>query len=191
MNKFEQFLKHRQSLLLQYKMGDLTKHEFIQENFDYVEKLNIKPFTRIDNIKKAVYNYHYYNVNAKYWQWVAKDPKNTPDQRKTYFNQSLNHYHQKDRATMALLRLIDFNAEAYYVNVKSRTLKNKLIEIVIKDPDILLELDAFHHINKFTDNDYLILHTKSTIIANLLKEYRILKDNKQKSLTDDYINQKY
>lgn len=182
MNKFERFLKHRQSLLLQYKMGDMTKHEFLQENFDYINKLDIKPFSRIDNIKKALYNYHYYNVNAKYWQWVAKDPKNTPSKRNACFRQSLNYYYQKDRATLALLRLIDFNAEAYYVNVKSRNLKNKLIEIVIKDPDILLEIDPYNHISKFTDNNYLILHTKSTSVANVLKENR---------LTDDYINQKY
>ncbi len=191
MNKFEQFLKHRQTLLLQFKMGDMTKNEFIQENFNYMNKIGIKPFNRIDNVKKAVYNYHYYNVNAKYWQWVANDPRNTAKERKAYYAQSHSYYHQKDRATLALLRLIDFNAEAYYVNVKSQVLKNKLIEIVIKDPDILLEIDAFHHINKFTDNDYLILHTKSSVIANVLRTKNILKNNKQQSLTDDYINQRY
>ena len=74
MNKFDRFLRHRQSLLLQYKMGDLTKNEFIEENFHYIERLGIQPFTRVDNIKKAIYNYHYHNVNAKYWQSIAKDP---------------------------------------------------------------------------------------------------------------------
>ena len=191
MNKFEKFLKHRQSLLLQYKMGDMTKHEFIQANFDYINKLDIKPFSRIDNIKKALYNYHYYNVNAKYWQWLARDPRTNPRGKDALIRRSLDCYYQKDRATLALLRLIDFNAEAYYVKVRSHKLKDKLIEIVVKDDDILLEIDPFNHLNIFSDNNYLILHTRSEIIANILRENRILKDSKQRSLTDDYINQKY
>lgn len=191
MNKFDKFLRHRQSLLVQFKMGDITKNEFIEENFVYMESLGIKPFSKIDNIKKAVYNYHYYNVNAKYWQWVANDPKNTDKERRSCYSESFNYYRLKDQATLSLLRLVDFNVEAYYVNVKSRLLKGKLIEIVIKDPDILLEVDAYHPLSGSTDTDYLILHTKSTTIAKALQENGILKENKQQSLTDDYINQKY
>ena len=175
MNKFDRFLKHRQILLIQYKMGDMTKNEFIEESYRYMENLGIKPFTRIDNVKKAVYNYHYYNVSAKYWQWLARDPKNTEKERQACLTEFLNYYHKKDNATLALLRLIDFNAEAYYVRVKSHKLKNKLIEIVIKDPDVLLEIDAFHSVSGLSDNDYLILHTKSIVIANALKANNILK----------------
>lgn len=191
MNQFDRFLRHRQSLLVQYKMGDMTKNEFIEENFRYMESLGIKPFTRVDNVKKAVYNYHYYNVNAKYWQWIANDRKNTEKERQAYYTESLNYYHQKDQATLSLLRLIDFKAEAYYVNVKSQLLKDKLIEIVISDPDILLEIDAYHPLSGSTDSDYLILHTKSNFIANALKTNGILRDDKRRSLTDNYINQKY
>ena len=191
MNKFDRFLKHRQILLIQYKMGDMTKNEFIEESYRYMENLGIKPFTRIDNVKKAVYNYHYYNVSAKYWQWIARDPKNTEKERQAYLTESLSLYHKKDNATLALLRLIDFTAEAYYVRVKSHKLKDKLIEIVIKDPDILLEINAFHSVSGLNDNDYLILHTKSSFIANALKANNILEDDKRKSLTDNYINQKY
>ena len=52
MSKFDRFLRHRQSLLIQYKMGDMTKNEFIENNYRYMESLGIKPFTRIDNVKK-------------------------------------------------------------------------------------------------------------------------------------------
>jgi hypothetical protein len=55
----------------------------------------------------------------------------------------------------------------------------------------LLEIDAFQPVSGFTENEYLILHTKSTAIANALKANGILKETKQQSLTDDYINQKY
>lgn len=51
-NKFNKFLQHRQSLLFQYKMGDLTKNEFIERNFDTISRLGIKPFWRIDNTKR-------------------------------------------------------------------------------------------------------------------------------------------
>ena len=72
-NKFNKFLQHRQSLLFQYKMGDLTKNEFIERNFDTISRLGIKPFWRIDNTKKAIYNYQYYNVLAKYYYRQAMD----------------------------------------------------------------------------------------------------------------------
>ena len=52
MNKFDRFFRHRQSLLLQYKMGDLTKNEFIEENFHYIERLGIQPFTRLTISRK-------------------------------------------------------------------------------------------------------------------------------------------
>ncbi len=191
MNPFEKFLNHRQSLLVQYKMGDLTKSEFIKESYFYMESLGIRPFTRIDNVKKAVYNYHYHNVNAKYWQWLKNDPRNTPKERQAYQIQSEEQYRMKDQVTLALLRLIDFNAEAYYVNVKSPNLKGRLIEIVIRDPDILLEIDSRHSLTGSTDTDYLILHSMGIGIANALRANGILKEDKRKSLTDGYINQKY
>lgn len=191
MDKFNKFLRHRQSLLIQYKMGDMTKNEFIEESYRYMESLGIKPFKKVDNIKKAIYNYHYYNVSAKYWQWIARDPKNPEKERQAYLTESLNYYYLKDSATLSLLRLIDFNAEAYYVKVKSNKLKDKLIEIVIRDPDILLEINAFYSVSGFSENDYLILHTKSAFVANALKANGILTEDKRKSLTDSYINQKY
>lgn len=172
-------------------MGDMTKSEFIEDSFQYMEGLGIKPFTRVDNIKKAVYNYHYYNVSAKYWQWIARDPKNSEKERRSYYSESLNLYYKKDGATLSLLRIIDFNVESYYVRVKSQKLKNKLIEIVIKDPDILLEINTFYSISGIGENDYLILHTRSDFIAKELKTNGVLYEDKRKSLTDSYINQKY
>lgn len=192
MNKFDQFLRNRQSLLIQYKMGDMTKNEFIEENFHYMESLGIQPFTRVDNVKKALYNYHYHNVNAKYWQRISNDPKNTDRQRQAYFTKSLEHYREKDHATLALLRLIDYKGvEAYYVNVKSPLLKGKLIEIVITDPDILLEINAFYSTYHSADHDLLILHTKSLGVAEALRKNGVLREDKRQSLTDSYINQKY
>jgi hypothetical protein len=189
MNKFERFLRHRQSLLTQYKMGDMTKNEFIEENYHYIESLGIRPFSRVDNIKKAIYNYHYHNINAKYWQRIANDPRNTEKERQAYYTESYNHYRQKDRATLDLLRLIDYKGvESYFVNVRSSLLKGKLVEIVINNPDVLLEINAY---GASFDQDLLILHTKSTGIIKELVANGVLAEDKRKSLADSYINQKY
>lgn len=48
-NKFEQFLQNRQSLIDQYKKGDLSKEEFIEANYRCINALGTKPFQRIDN----------------------------------------------------------------------------------------------------------------------------------------------
>ena len=191
MNKFDRFLKHRHSLLIQYRMGDMTKSEFIEDSYHYMGNLGIKPFKRVDNVKKAVYNYHYFNVSAKYRQWVGRDPKNSIKERNANYAESMNLYYQKDKTTLALLRLIDFNADAYYVRVKSHKLKNKLIEIVIKDSDVLLEINTLPFVGMLGENEYLILHSKSDFVANALKSNGILAPGKRKSLTDSYINQKY
>lgn len=190
-NKFDKFLQNRQSLLLQYKMGDLTKNEFIEANFNTIERLGIEPFKKIDNVKKAIYNYQYYNVLAKYYYSLAKDFPAGSKQRASFMEQSNNYYYEKDKVTMTLLRLLDFkNVEAYFVKVKSKKLKNKLFEIVIKDPDVLYEINALSFHNGM-DADDLVLHSKNPFILKRLKEEGVFLNEKKKSVADNYINQKY
>lgn len=192
LNKFDKFLQHRQSLLYQYKMGDLTKNEFIEENFYAIESLGIQPFKKIDNIKKAIYNYQYYNVLAKFYYRQAKDYPMGSKQWKQYHEQSNSYYHEKDMVTLTLLRLLDFkNVDAYFVNVRSKKLQNKLFEIVIRDPDVLLEINTLSRPFGGMEADDLILHSKNPFILNKLREEGVFRDKKQTSLTDSYINQKY
>lgn len=191
-NKFNKFLQHRQSLLFQYKMGDLSKNEFIQENFNTIERLGIKPFKRIDNIKKAIYNYQYFNVLAKYYYSLARDFAAGSKQKASYLAQSNSFYYEKDKVTMALLKLLNFrNIEAYFVKVKSKKLQNKLFEIVIKDPDALYEINTLSFPHGGMEADDLVLHSKSPFILNRLKEEGVFLDEKKRSVTDSYINQKY
>ncbi|HEY8421004.1 MAG TPA: DUF6648 family protein [Thermoclostridium sp.] len=191
-NKFNSFLQHRQSLLFQYKMGDLTKNEFIEANFETIERLGIKPFERIDNVKKAIYNYHYFNVLAKYYYSLAKDYPSGSKQRAGFLAQSNSFYHEKDKVTMALLKLLDFrNVEAYFVKVKSKKLQDKLFEIVIRDPDVLFEINTLSSPNGGMDAYDLVLHSKSPFILKRLKEEGVFLEEKKKSVADSYINQKY
>lgn len=173
-NKFDQFLVHRQSLIDQYAKGDLSKEEFIEENYKFINSLGIEPFKKIDNVKKAIYNYQYYNVIAKYYQKKAHDIGKRNESRTDFFEMANFYYSKKDQVTEKLLRILDFTGiEAYYVKVKSPNLKKKLFEIVVKN------------------YDNFILHSKSEKILNLLIEESIFTHEERKSLVDSYINQKY
>lgn len=173
-NKFEQFLQNRQSLIEQYEKGDLSKEEFIEANFNCIHSLDIKPFKKIDNVKKAIYNYQYYNVLAKYYQKRAHDV-NKRHEGRDEFMELVNHYYsRKDQVTEKLLKLLDFTGiEAYYVKVKSPNLKNKLFEIILKE------------------YDNIILHSKNEFILEMLKRENAFTDEVRDSLIDSYINQKY
>ena len=189
-NKFEQFLQYRQSLLIQYRMGDLSKHEFIMESFHHLEHLDIRPFERIDNVRKAIYNYHFYNVRAKYWQRMAASSRIPEGERQAYHSAAIDEYKMKDQATLRLLRLIDFKGvEAYPVVVRSVKLKESLIEILLTDPDVLLDVRAIQPMDAAVDGDDLILHTRSHSITNVLREYGVFHEKKRHSLTGRYINQ--
>ena len=189
-SKFEQFLQYRQSLLIQYRMGDLSKHEFIMESFHHLEYLDIKPFERIDNVRKAIYNYHYYNVRAKYWQRLAASPRLPESERQACHSAANEEYRMKDKATVRLLRIIDFKGvEAYPVIVHSKKLKDSLIEILLTDPDVLLEVRAIQPMDAAVDGDDLVLHTRSAWIADLLRENGVFQEKKRHSLTGHYINQ--
>lgn len=173
-DKFEQFLKNRQNLIDQYTKGDLSKDEFIEANYNCINALDIKPFQKVDNVKKAIYNYQYYNVLAKYHQKRAHDVNKRNDSHYDFIELSNYFYSKKDSVTQKLIKILDFQGiEAYFVKVKSPTLKHKLFEIVLKD------------------YDNIILHSTSVNILNQLIYENVFINEERKSLIDNYINQKY
>lgn len=176
-NLFEEFYERRSFLIRQYEMGDLTKREFLEENFDSVRRLNLKPFSRIDSFEKGMFNYQYYNSLAKYYRMLAKDVRHTRKHNRYYnyyFNKGNNYYHEKDRATLKLIEYLDFEGmEAYYIKVESKGLKGKLYEIVLHD------------------YKEAIFHSKAEWLKEILIEREIFVEEKRKSLIDDYINQVY
>jgi hypothetical protein len=174
---FETFFQNRSSLIIQYTNGDITKKEFLEYNFDFVQEMNIKPFSRIDSFEKGMYNYQYYNVLAKYYTMLAKDIRRSGKHSKyyTYYkNMGNEYYHQKDRATLQLLRFLEFeNVEAYFIQVESKFLQDKLYEIVL------------------LDYKEAIFHSKSYWLLGILKEEGVFLEGKKKSLIDGYINERY
>lgn len=174
MNPFEKFHFNRKSLIDMYNKGDLTKEEFIEQNHACIIWLNIKPFKKIDNLKKGIYNYQYYNAMAKYYQKRAHDLPKSHAGKSDFFDLAEYYYSKKDDSTFRLLKHLDYqNMEAYYVKSSSPTLSNKLFEIVIHD-----------------DED-IILHSVNQGILNALKYENVFSDETRKSLIDTYINRRY
>ncbi|RKD22375.1 hypothetical protein SAMN02745883_00784 [Caminicella sporogenes DSM 14501] len=177
-NVFDKFFANRNSLIIQFHNGDISKREFIEEHYHFMQRLNLKPFKNgIDSFEKGIYNYQYYNMYAKYCYMKSKDRKlieKHPKVAREYGRKAGYYYHQKDKSTLKLLEYIDFkNVEAYYIKVKSKVLRNKLYEIVLKD------------------YDNIILHSKSEYMLKRLKEEGVFKNEVRKSLIDSYINTKY
>lgn len=174
---FETFFDHRSSLIVQFKNGDISKREFLEGNFEFVQKMKVRPFSKIDSYEKGMYNYQYYNVLAKYYAMLASDIRRSGKFDKHYMqyvNQANYYYNEKDKATLQLLRFLNFeNVEAYYVKVESKYLQDKLYEIVLKD------------------YSYAIFHSKSKWLLNILKKEGVFVGGKKKSLIDEYINEKY
>ncbi len=172
MNALQKYFVYRQSLIDQYIKGDMTKREYLNKNFDAVLALNIKPFKNVDSVDKGLFNYQYYNAMAKD---ARMDSYGFEDREMgRLYNEKCNYYYgKKDRATMKVLELKDFNGvRAYFIKVRSKGFKNKLIEIVLDDYN-------------------MILHSTSDAILTRLKEENVFEDGVKRSLIDGYINQKY
>lgn len=176
-NAFERFYERRSSLIRQYEMGDLTKREFLEENFQSVQNTQLDPFVRVDSFEKGLFNYQYYNSMAKYYRMLAKDVKNKKKHKKNYqlyFDKGSNYYHEKDKAALALMEFIDFEGvEAYYIKVKSKGLQNKLYEIVL------------------VDHKEAIFHSKAEWLKDKLVEKGVFQEKMRRSLIDQYINDSY
>ena len=174
---FDTFFDNRDSLIVQFRNGDISKREFLKSNFDFVQNMGVKPFDRIDRFEKGMYNYQYYNTLAKYYSMMGVDLKregNNYKYFKDYLNKAHYFYNEKDKTTLKLLRFLEFkNTEAYFISVESKKLKNKLYEIVL------------------TEYEYAIFHSKSTWLLKILRKENVFIEEKKKSLIDGYINEKY
>lgn len=163
---------------MQFANGDITKKEFIEEHYNYIVKMKLEPFKNgIDSFEKGIYNYQYYNMLAKYCYMKSKDRKlrsKHPYVARKYEQKADHNYQQKDWSTLKLLEYLEFeNVEAYFIKVRSKTLKNKLFEIVFKD------------------YESIILHSQSEMLLSRLREEGIFSEMSKVSVIDHYINQKY
>jgi hypothetical protein len=173
MNAIQKYFKYRQNLIDQYMKGDMSKREYLKKNYNAVVYGNIGPFSNMDTVEKALFNYQYYNALAKEQKSISTSRDMDYELKRDFLEQSNYYYKKKDRATHAVLRMLDYRGtEAYFVKVRSKYLKGKLFEIVIEDTDI-------------------ILHSTSPFILNSLREEGVFSEESRKSLIDEYVNHRY
>lgn len=175
---FDKFSENRESLIHQFKKGDISKKEFIEEHYFFIQRLNLKPFKYgIDSFEKGLYNYQYYNMLAKYSYMKAKDVKlqrKHPKMVGKFLEETQYFYRQKNRATLKTLEYLEFkNMEAYYIKAKSPMLDNKLVEIILGD------------------YEGIVLHSVSKSLVERLRDEGVFTEIKKRSIIDKYINEKY
>jgi len=172
MNVIQKYFRHRQNLIDQYVRGDMSKAEYLEANLNAVLALDIPPFRKIDSLDKGLYNYQYFNAMAKDARAFSAGYDDY-DLRREQLDEANDYYQQKDQATMAVLKLLEYrNVQAYFINVRSKYLKGKLFEIVIEDYQ-------------------MILHSANALILKRLREECVFTEGTRTSLIDGYINQKY
>lgn len=173
MNAIQKYFRYRQSLIDQYAKGDMTKREYLQRNYEAVVYGDIGPFRNMDTTEKALFNYQYYNALAKENKTISTARDMDYDLKQDYIEKSNYYYSKKDKATLTVLRMLDYKGvEAYFVKVKSKFLKGKLFEIVIEEEDV-------------------ILHSTSPLILKCLREEGVFQEVSKKSLIDEYVNHRY
>lgn len=173
--KLEKFLEYRKKSIEQLQKGLLNRGEYLESNYNFIQDLNLKPFSQISSYEEAIYNYQFYNTLAKASLSNAEAADKRRDKKKkTYFlNLKDNYYCEKDKATYAIVSLTDSKSMlAYYIETDSMGLRDSLYEIHVKD------------------REYCILHTKSEKIKTLLAEKKIKIAKKRKSLINEYVNNK-
>jgi len=160
LNEIQKYFKYRQSLIDQYVKGDMTKREYLSLNLEAVLTLRDKPFNIVDSLEKGLFNYQYFNA-------LAKECKNIDPIKADYY------YSKKDRATLSVLRILDFKGiEAYFIRVRSSALRGRLFEIIIQEYQ-------------------MILHSASSDILERLRHENVFTEETRQSVIDGYINQRY
>lgn len=176
-NLFEKFFEQRESLIFQYKKGDLTKKEYIEESHAYLIQQDVKPFKNVDSFEKAVFNYQYYNIMAKYFHMKSESLKNSakhPELSRKYQEKRDKHYYLKDKMTWRAAEIKDFyELEAYFIKVSSSHLKRVLYEVV------------------FTEHPTVVFHSKSHWLRDRLQQEGVFSDRIRRSVIEKYVNEKY
>lgn len=162
-----QFIIKRNEIIEKLDNGEISKDEFLEENYILLNRLSMKPFLKIDIVEKGIYNYQYYNILAKYHNNLANS-SNGKNMKvyKREINKVNNYYYEKDRVVLETLELMNYEEiESYYIELYSKRLKNSIFEIVL----INYEKAIFHSMNKDISN----ILTKKNILKNEIRQSKI------------------
>lgn len=175
--KLEKFDRWRKEAIDLLTDGSIDKNEFLDINYEYIRKMELKPYSQINNILEGIYNYQYYNILAKRANNEANKFLNNPKKKRIYtryINDRENYYCLKDHTTKSIIKLVDYeNIESYYIRLLSKRLTGKIFEIVL------------------LDYDKVILHSKDKNILEDLKYHQVFDDTVQLSKINEYVNRSY
>lgn len=172
-DKLKSFIKLRNDYINELDQGETSKQEFNERNDKLYIELNLKPFSILDTFEKALFNYNYYNTKAKIALFNANKYREQKKDRKykRELNLKNNYYDEKDKASVAMIKLEDpEKIEAYYINLHSRNLASSIFEVYFKA------------------REKVILHSKSEEIKELLISLGVFKDEVRDSIIDSYVN---
>lgn len=171
-----EFFRHRAETIAALSRGEISKRAYISENCRFLQKLH-DPFSPMETVAEAMYNYQYYNMMAKGYLMDADDcdkEERFARHKQSFLDSAHQCYKDKDKATMRLLEIHGpESVKAYYVETESDKLRGKLFEIVIEDLE-----DA-------------IYHSKSFKIKAWLQSFGVFASGLQPSVLEEYINEKY
>lgn len=171
------FIEKRNLYIDQLDEKEITKEEFLNLNFLLLDQLSMTPFLTISTYEQGLYNYHYYNTLAKYYNTRRNQihSRNKKDRSyKELTNKCMNYYREKDRALGEILRIKNYKGViAYYVKVFSTRLqRERLFEIYLED------------------EEKAIFHTFDKKILEGLKNHHCFLEEERISLIDNYVNNK-
>lgn len=175
--KLEKFDSWRKKTIDLLTSGCIDKNEFLDINYDYISKLDLKPYSNIENILQGIYNYQYFNILAKKSNNQANKYLHNPKKKRLYaryINDRENYYCLKDHTTKAIIKLVEYkHIESYYIKLLSKRLTGKIYEIVL------------------LDYDKVILHSKDIKILEELKKHHVFDESIQLSKINEYVNRSY
>lgn len=170
------FYKRRSKLIEDYTRGEMSKREFIINNFQLAHQMS-GPYVKVDSFEKALFNYQYYNCMAKHYSMMASQCKKSKKNKRTYnryFSLGNSFYEKKDDVVCQILEILNYEfIQAYPIQTDSERLDDKLFEIVA-----LKRKEA-------------IFHSISPKIRKILCDKGLFDINKRPSLIAEYINDTY
>lgn len=175
---YKEHFESRNRIINRLEEGKIDKQEFILENLSCYEGKNfLRTPKRFGSLEEGLYHYQFHNSKAKYYKWKHMEYAGENQiLALEYKNKSLSHYEQKEEVTLLLLR--DFyldcgDISAYYLNMNSKFLDGKLVEIV------------------FHEREKVVLHSLDKRVIDFLKLHSILKKEPRSSLIDGYVNERF
>ncbi len=173
----ERFFERRNQLIDRLTAGEIDKNIFLKENLLLIRQWDIRPYGEIHTFLAGMYNYQYYNILAKEAHIIVTRWQDHPKKKRLCSRQrSLrdSYYSEKDKATMGILTAVGYrNVEAYYIEMNSKRLNDRLFEIHLQD------------------YEKAVLHSMNEMILEELKKNGVFDEKVRPSLIDTYVNRNY